>query len=1081
MRRLTLVFLRLSLGSAALLVFMACGGGGGNNGSPGSPIVSFVADPSTITAGQSTALTAQFSGLDAWIEPGFLEMKPNVPTSVNPHVTQTYKLVVDDKSGKPWDQSLTVTVLPSAKISHNLPKAPYITAGETYSAWVVDQPGSHFAWTVSGGTIASSLGFSSLSFIPPATGTVQLSCKVTSPAGQEANDSITFTIVPAPDATLVQNWASAPYANRNQSGYSLSFRSPDSATPSWETNGWLKWDSYTGKTFSFTPTGPGDSTITAEVTNLAGSKAKGVSVVKGVELPSITEFKVDKPVVTSGDTIRLSYTFYYGRGEINPGHIPIPNSGTGSLELTPAQGQTYTMVVTNLAGATADKSLSVKIVPPPILNGFVSSALYSDPREGIQLTARFTDGQAVLIPGGTAMQNGVPLTVNPGVPTRYKVTITNEAGTGVSAAQVVYPSGGIAESFASTYAIDGLGQAWAWGSNASGQLGDGSQTHRGIPALIKGLDRVRMIFGAAKVTDALPTSVTGHAYALCTDGRVWAWGENVQGQLGQSAPANSTIPLTVPGLDSVVQMASGSDHALALKSDGSVWAWGSNLAGQLGNGTHSPVTGPTQVLGLPKCVMVAAKDLDSLAMDENGSVWAWGGSGTSSPQILQFEGAWAIHDGGVASGLGRVVFTIFGSYPYFNNVGADLVSYTAAHTFIKSDGTVFRDSAPVAVSNVVRGGDKVFLRKDGTLVAMGRNDWGELGFGGSVAQTSPFVVPGLGPVDWATLGGACMAVRKTDGSLWGWGSMVNNPLLPVGSTQQVPLYHAAPTPAPVGAPLGLSQGAALMGFPRFPSGATGCLEWAWGGVSNYLQPASFQRMVASDGHGLALQLDGSIWAWGTCTSGQLGIGEVAWTSDGGEAVPALSGLLDIAVGAAHSLALKADGTVLATGRNIEGQLGILTTAQAWTFGPVPGLSAIKAVFAGGNRSYALKADGSLWAWGEDLGPLPVHAQQPPGTLTSLAVGSNHTLALTSDGSVWAWGRNMNGQLGTGNTLAVTAPVRVAGLPVIHKIYSRDETSAAIDISGNLWVWGSDGPQGQLGLGRIIWTPTVLPVTGFHAW
>lgn len=525
MRRSFSVFLRLVFCGATTLVFMACGGGGNSGGGlPGSPIVSFVATPSTITAGQSTALTAQFNGLDAWIEPGFLEMKPNVPTTVNPHVTQTYKLVVDDKSGKPWDQSLTVTVLPSAKISHNLPKAPYITAGETYSAWVVDQPGSHFAWTVSGGTVASSLSFSSLSFVPPATGTVQLSCKVTSPAGQEANDSITFTIVPAPDATLVQNWTTAPYANRNQSGYNVSFRSPDSHTSSWETRGWLRNDSYTGRSITFTPTNSGDSTITAEVINLAGSKAKGVSVVKGVELPSISEFLVDKPVVTSGDKVRLSYTFNYGSGEINPGHIPIPNSGSGSLELTPAQGQTYTMVVTNLAGATADKSLNVRLVPPPILNGFVSSALYSEPREGIRLTARFTDGQAVLIPGGISMQNGVPLTVNPGVPTRYKVAITNEAGTSVSAAQVVYLSGGIAESSASTYAIDNLGQAWAWGSNTSGQLGDGSRTHRGAPTLIKGLNQVRMIFGSANAADALPTSVPGHAYALCADGRVWAWG-----------------------------------------------------------------------------------------------------------------------------------------------------------------------------------------------------------------------------------------------------------------------------------------------------------------------------------------------------------------------------------------------------------------------------------------------------------------------------------------------------------------------------------------------------------------------------
>lgn len=95
-----------------------------------------------------------------------------------------------------------------------------------------------------------------------------------------------------------------------------------------------------------------------------------------------------------------------------------------------------------------------------------------------------------------------------------------------------------------------------------------------------------------------PMIAAGHFYtvALKSDGTVWAWGDNWNGQLGSGATLyQSTTPVQVSGLSNISVVVAGGNYTVALKSDGTVWAWGANGSGQLGNGTTSYSANPVQV------------------------------------------------------------------------------------------------------------------------------------------------------------------------------------------------------------------------------------------------------------------------------------------------------------------------------------------------------------------------------------------------------------------------------------------------------------------------------------------------------
>ncbi|GGA45532.1 S-layer homology domain-containing protein [Paenibacillus physcomitrellae] len=237
---------------------------------------------------------------------------------------------------------------------------------------------------------------------------------------------------------------------------------------------------------------------------------------------------------------------------------------------------------------------------------------------------------------------------------------------------------------------------------------------------------------------------------------------------------------------------------------------------------------------------------------------------------------------------------------------------------------------------------------------------------------------------------------------------------------------------------------------------------------------------------MALKQDGTVWMWGGNMNGQLGIGSTANSSVPVQ-VPGLRSISAISGGVGyHSMALTSDGTVWTWGKNDSGELGDGTQIQRDTPVQVAGLTDVKAIAAGGYFSLALKNDGTVWAWGVnengELGDGSGQDQYTPVQVSglsgvqSIAAGGSFALALKEDGTVWTWGENKYAQLGDGTRTNRTTPVQASNLEHITAIAGGGYHSLALDDNGNVWGWG-DNSQGQLGQGNKTLTTRPLQVAG----
>jgi alpha-tubulin suppressor-like RCC1 family protein len=168
-------------------------------------------------------------------------------------------------------------------------------------------------------------------------------------------------------------------------------------------------------------------------------------------------------------------------------------------------------------------------------------------------------------------------------------------------------------------ALDSAGDVWAWGRNSYGQLGDGTTVDRDAPVLVS----------VPSDTDVTSLAAGGnHSMALAVAGDAWAWGRNSYGQLGDGTTTSRTIPTEVvmPSGTSFERLGPGGNHSLALDPSGRAWAWGLNDHGQLGDGTSAARSAPGQV-EIPSGTTFASvhfADYSSFALDPDGNAWSWG-------------------------------------------------------------------------------------------------------------------------------------------------------------------------------------------------------------------------------------------------------------------------------------------------------------------------------------------------------------------------------------------------------------------------------------------------------------------------
>ena len=390
-------------------------------------------------------------------------------------------------------------------------------------------------------------------------------------------------------------------------------------------------------------------------------------------------------------------------------------------------------------------------------------------------------------------------------------------------------------------AVGSDGNAYAWGYNYYGQLGDGTRGDKHAPVRVRMPDRSTYPDLPEDFTYLQASAGASHSLALGSDGNAWAWGYNYYGQLGNGTTSNSgqSTPVRVKTPDrktypdlpadfTYLQVSAGGSHSLALGSDGNVYAWGYNYYGQLGDGTDSDRNAPVRVKtpdrktypDLPAdftYLQVSAGYLHSLALGSDGNAYAWGSNN--------------------AGQLG-------------NGTGSDRNAPVRVKT---PDRKTYPDLPADFTYQQVSAGDShsLAIGSDGNAYAWGSNNAGQLGGGTTSSRNTPVRVktpdrktyPDL-PADFTYLqvsaGGNHSLAVGSDGNVYAWGWNYYGQLGDGTTTER----HA---PVRVKTPDRKT-------YPDLPADFT------------YLQ------VSAGGDHSLAVGSDGNAWAWGWNGYGQLGDG-----------------------------------------------------------------------------------------------------------------------------------------------------------------------------------------------------------------
>ena len=717
---------------------------------------------------------------------------------------------------------------------------------------------------------------------------------------------------------------------------------------------------------------------------LLTAAAFGVALVGGPEPRRARGAPTPTAVWASGSNL-------YGQlGRVTPNHhVPAELGRLGGI-VDVSAGSFHTLALLddgtvwawgrNEDGQLGDGSTTISLTPVRVAGLGGITAISAGGSHS--LAFRESDGKVWAWGSNSSRQLGLPST------TTFSATPVEVGGLAAIASVVACGQHNLA--------LDSSGAAWGWGANAFGQLGDGTtaETETPVAVQLSGVEAIGCGFA--------------HSMAVAQGGSVFTWGLNSFGQLGQGrqdGPVDpNPVPAIVPGPTDVVDVDGGNLHCLARTATGDLWTWGYNTEGQVGNGEVTPAnTGVLSAvkLSLTSVVDIAAGGIHSAAVDSTGTVWAWGSNDL---------GALGTNRTGVSLVPAAVL----------TSTSVTALTAGGAHTLVVRE--------PAASSSAL---------------ASGLNAAGQLGDGSTASSAMAVPVSMSSPVGALAAGRAHSVAILADGSLRAWGGNSRGQLGVIGGDSA--------TPVEVLVPLAGDQAIAAV--------------------------------AAGDLHSLALRSDGTVWTWGDNASGQLGDGTFD-SSPVPRQVPGLPEIVAIAAGGAHSLAVSPLGDVWAWGDNRCGQvgqaLGNTTVASPTRIGDV--FQATR-VAAGACHSLARRANGTVLAWGSNDrselgdntrvgGPSARRVFELTG-VTAIAAGAFHSLAVAA-GDVWTWGQPTESQLGNGSGFRYRRPVRAEGPGDVVAVAAGAFHSLAIDDDGAGWAWG-DGYAGQLAQGSGAEQPVPVPL------
>lgn len=675
---------------------------------------------------------------------------------------------------------------------------------------------------------------------------------------------------------------------------------------------------------------------------------------------------------------------------------------------------------------------------------------------------------------------------------------------GVMASRVVSSvSAGTSHSCA---VADGL--AFCWGINGSGRLGNSSATTSNVPVAVttSGVLRTRTI-----------TQVNAGNDSTCAvaDQEAFCWGNNGSGQLGNSSTTSSTSPVAVTAsvmTGEVTVISSGYNHACAV-ADGDAYCWGDSTYAQLGNGTGGTSSSPVRVAGTfssrTATTVSAGKYFGCITGRTPAACWGlgtsgqlgYGGSTTKSmPVDVALDGQ-ACPSGAVRVGTNC---SLVEGTDYYFRLGYSIGSWTAPNSDWKKTTTKTRDAVdpsldtrttksitstwpavPEAEDSAVEYTLQRSLSSDGANPA-------------TIATTSDQSATDSGgvapPLEYSQISaGNQHTCGIVEGSLYCWGRNSNGQL-GLGNTTDVTepkevTYFAGKTVTDVSA--GSTHTCAVADGQVYCWGLNSSGQIGDGSYTTRTSPVAVSGqsgytvtdVAVGTSHSCAITEGGDLWCWGLNAYGQLGNGTTTTSAvPVGPIVGAMGSGTATAVtaGLSHTCAV-ANSRAYCWGRSNYGQAGSagtsMVTPTAVNTSYDMGTAAVTAISAGSIHTCAI-ANSRAYCWGRnyygqfgdgttsasDYRSSRVTTTTMSGAVSSISSGTDHVCAVAS-GKAYCWGRGTYSQLGNSAASNSYVPVAVTALGSLGSATADTVTAGGQHscgvFSGMTYCWGV-ATYGRLG-------------------
>ena len=540
-----------------------------------------------------------------------------------------------------------------------------------------------------------------------------------------------------------------------------------------------------------------------------------------------------------------------------------------------------------------------------------------------------------------------------------------------------------------SFIIDTAGRLWAWGRNSYGCLGDGTTNDADTPIWVVTDKRFVSVSSCSSVT-----------YGIDTDGHLWGWGSSSYG-FGDGTTGTHLPPVAIMPEKKFAQVSTNYSRTYALDENGNLWGWGSNPKGQLGDGTKETQTAAVPIMAGKYFTYVESSNSNTYAIDVQGKLWAWG----NNSKLLNMK-------------------------------------YYPQH--VPFDGKIVQVSEGLA------------LDENGELWTWGSNGNGEVGDGVTQNILTPtHVFTDMRFSKIASRRTAAYAV-DTQGKLWMWNSNGIKQMIPEKKFKEISISG-------VGLAIDTDGGLWVWGSNRvgqFGDGTTDDKE----GPVQVMPDRKFAKISAGSDYCHAIDIYGNLWAWGGNGEGEFGGAQGLGSNIIAQTTPAQvrAGTKFVEVASFNdsgAFAIDTDGDLWGWGA-LSGKFGTRYTPVLITGEMKFSSLALNMMKPAGNA--AIDTEGKLCVWGGSS-KIETYALTPTKILTEktfscVSAGERHVLAVDTDGKLCVWGFNAYGQLGLGTKGDIVKSSLYRMLMPEKRFtyaFAGNDHSYAIYIEGKLWAWGSN--------------------------